>query len=103
MLLLLKHYRDIRILDDKLPVPSDTSIDADLTRIKYYSQLIVDQKATGLSISTSFNDIWNCVSEVYRLIIKKKPYVMDCKKSRIKKYRYNVSPQIMTNVFLIAV
>ncbi|CAG2227725.1 unnamed protein product [Mytilus edulis] len=85
MLLLLKHYRDIRILDDKLPVPSDTSIDADLTRIKYYTQLIVDQKATGLSISTSFNDIWNCVSEAITRLgdVQMRQHCANLKKAKI--------------------
>lgn len=68
MLLLLKQCQKFRILEE-LPDPSDTTNDADLTRINYYTTLIGDEK-TPRSITTSnFNDIWNIVAEVYMFLI----------------------------------
>ncbi|CAG2245088.1 unnamed protein product [Mytilus edulis] len=63
LLFILKHRWNFQILDDELPHQSETSIDADLTRINYYTRLIVDPKTDKSLTSTAFNDIWDKVSE----------------------------------------
>lgn len=71
MLFLLKHCSEFRILDHELPGPSETTMDADFTRINYYTQLITDEKTPGSLKNTDFNDIWNIVAEVCRIILQK--------------------------------
>ncbi|VDI45623.1 Hypothetical predicted protein, partial [Mytilus galloprovincialis] len=62
MLFLLKHYWEFQILDE-LPDPSETSTDADLTRINHYTQFISDYETSGSLTTTNFNNIWDTVAE----------------------------------------
>lgn len=62
MLFLLK--QEFKISDDKLPSPSSVSKNADITRINYYTQFIVNRKSTRSLEDTDFKDIWDTVVEV---------------------------------------
>ncbi|VDI34588.1 Hypothetical predicted protein [Mytilus galloprovincialis] len=63
MMFLLKYVGKFQILDYELPGQSDTTIDADLTRINYYTQFIVENQTRSLD-TTAMNDIWYTVTEV---------------------------------------
>ncbi|XP_063410223.1 uncharacterized protein LOC134693371 [Mytilus trossulus] len=61
MMFLLKHDKGFRILDKELPDPIDTSIDADLTRIYFYTQFIVDNTTTKSFDTSAFLEIWDTI------------------------------------------
>lgn len=62
MLCLLRNFTDIEV-HDQTPQPYDTSIAADLGRIKYYRNKCSHTNDSKLS-SEHFNLIWNDITEV---------------------------------------
>jgi hypothetical protein len=63
MICLLRNLISIHIIDNRLPVAADESLSADLSRIKYYRNLIVHcDKA--LVDDTHFESYWNDVTPV---------------------------------------
>lgn len=64
MLFLLKHDKGFRILDKELPDPKDTSIDADLTRMYFYTHFIVDYTTTRSLDTSAFIEIWDTIVKV---------------------------------------
>lgn len=64
MLFLMTHARRVEVLQNVIPDPSDVNIHADMTRINYYTNFIIDNRKKGLSSSDDFEKIWKTVSGV---------------------------------------
>lgn len=71
MLFVMKQKRQVKVLQNVIPDPSDVSIHADMTRINYYTNFIVDNRYKGLSSSDDFEKIWKTVSGVSMLFLLK--------------------------------
>ena len=63
MICLLRNLIPIDIMDNKLPLETDTSWTADLSRIKYYRNIIVHCN-NALVDDTDFESYWNDVTPV---------------------------------------
>ena len=63
MICLLRNLIPIVIMDDKLPLATDTSLGADLSRIKFYRSFIVHCDS-ALVDDTDFESYWNDVTLV---------------------------------------
>ena len=63
MICLLRNLIPIDIMD-KLPSATDTSLGADLSRIKYYRNIIVHQCDDALIDDADFESYWNDVTPV---------------------------------------
>jgi hypothetical protein len=63
MICLLRNLIPIDIMD-RLPSATDTSLRADLSRIKYYRNIIVHQCDDALIDDTDFESYWNDVTPV---------------------------------------
>jgi hypothetical protein len=59
MICLLRNLIPIDIIDNRLPSATDTSLRADLSRIKYYRNIIVHQCDEALIDDTDFESYWN--------------------------------------------
>ena len=64
MICLLRNLIPIDIMDNRLPSATDTSLRADLSRIKYYRNIIVHQCDDALIDDTDFESYWNDVTPV---------------------------------------
>jgi hypothetical protein len=64
MICLLRNLIPIDIIDNRLPSATDTSLRADLSRIKYYRNIIVHQCDEALIDDTDFESYWNDVTLV---------------------------------------
>lgn len=74
MLFLMKHTRQVKVLQNVKPDQYDVSIHADMTRINYYTNFIVVNRKKGLSSSDDFEEIWETVSGVSMLFLIKVYY-----------------------------
>ena len=63
MICLLRNLMHIDIMDNRLPSATDTSLKADLSRIKFYRNMIVHCDST-LVDDTDFESYWNDVTPV---------------------------------------
>jgi hypothetical protein len=63
MICLLRNLIPIDIMD-RLPSATDTNLAADLSRIKYYRNIIV-QSDSALVADTDFESFWNDVTPKY--------------------------------------
>ena len=63
MICLLRNLMPIDIIDNRLPSATDTSLRADLSRIKYYRNFIVHCNS-ALVDDTDFESYWNNVTPV---------------------------------------
>ena len=63
MICLLRNLIPINIMDNRLPSATDTSLGADLSRIKYYRNFIVHCN-DALVADTDFESYWNDVTPV---------------------------------------
>ena len=61
MICLLRNLIPIDIMDNKLPLATDTSWTADLSRIKYYRNIIVHCDSVA---DTDFESYWKDVTQV---------------------------------------
>jgi hypothetical protein len=68
MICLLRNLIPIDIMDNRLPSATDTSLRADLSRIKYYRNLIVHYN-DALVDDTDFESYWNDVTPVIKLTL----------------------------------
>ncbi|CAG2231640.1 unnamed protein product [Mytilus edulis] len=67
MACLLRHFTDLDI-QDKLPLETIHTTDADISRIKIYRNYIVHSEC-GIITENRFSEIWNCVVEaILRLV-----------------------------------
>jgi hypothetical protein len=63
MICLLRNLMHIHIMDNTLPPATDTSLAADLSRIKYYRSVIV-HCGSALVDDTDFESYWNNIAPV---------------------------------------
>jgi hypothetical protein len=63
MICLLRNLMPIDIMDNRLPSATDTSLRADLSRIKFYRNMIVHCNS-ALVDDTDFESYWNDVTPV---------------------------------------
>ena len=63
MICLLRNLMHIDIMDNRLPSATDTSLRADLSRIKFYRNIIVHCNS-ALVDDTDFESYWNDVTPV---------------------------------------
>ena len=63
MICLLRNLMPIDIMDNRLPSATDTSLRADLSRIKFYRNIIVHCNS-ALVDDTDFESYWNDVTPV---------------------------------------
>ena len=63
MICLLRNLIPIDIMDNRLPSATDTSLRADLSRIKYYRNFIVHYDS-ALVADTEFESYWEDVTQV---------------------------------------
>ena len=61
MICLLRNLIPIDIMDNKLPLATDTSLRADLSRIKYYRNIIVHCDSIA---DTDFESYWKDVTQL---------------------------------------
>ena len=64
MICLLRNLIPIDIMDNRLPSATDTSLRADLSRIKYYRNIIVHKCDDALVNDTDFESYWKDVTPV---------------------------------------
>ena len=64
MICLLRNLIPIDIMDNRLPSATDTSLRADLSRFKYYRNIIVHECDDALVNDTDFESYWKDVTPV---------------------------------------
>lgn len=69
MACLLKHFTDLHI-QDGLPVETNRTVAADISKIKFYRNYIVHSN-NGKVTENKFSEIWSCVAEVVNSYYKK--------------------------------